>query len=444
MHNILDYGAVNNAEVNSTAAIQKAVDACNEAGGGVVYVPYGTYMVASIHLYSHVHFIFEPGATFLGSLDPDDFDQREPVDYPLYQDFSHSFFHRSMFWAEDCEDISFCGNATIDLREVWEKPGAVNEELWRCARANKIFALKNCKMVVISDLKLYNSTDLAVYLAGCENVRITGLTMWVNIDGISPDCCKNVVISDCHVVAGDDAIVPKSSYTLNENRLCENITITNCTVSSRMCAIKFGTETNGGFKNITVSNCTIYDTCYTGLALEIADGGEMDGIICSNITMKNVGSPFIIMLTDRRRAPEGAKEGTIKNVILENIIAIGPYGYIKPIRYTGQKTIDEVMKEPRIIPSSVTGLPNSKLENILLSNIYLTLPGGMQQKSEEIIPKEPIKATPAAGAYGMLPASGIFFRHINGIKLNNINVSTLEPDAREALIFDDVENLTVQ
>ena len=212
-----------------------------------------------------------------------------------------------------------------------------------------------------------------------------------------------------------------------------------------MCAIKLGTETNGGFKNITVSNCTIYDTCYTGLALEIADGGEMDGIVCSNITMKNVGTPFIIMLTDRRRAPEGAKEGTIKNVILENIIAIGPYGYIKPIRYTGQLTIDEVKREPVIISSSVTGLPNSKLENILLSNIYLTVPGGVEQRSEEIIPKEPIKVTPSAGAYGkLLPASGIFFRHVNGIKLNNINVSTLEPDARETLIFDDVENLTVQ
>ena len=204
-----------------------------------------------------MHFVFEPGAKILGSLNSDDFDPREEIDYPLYQDYSHSYFHRSMFWAENAENITFSGLGTIDMREVWENTFADGEAQWRSRRAIKIFSFKECKHIDISDLRLYNATDLAVYFAGCEDVKTTKMTLHVNIDGISPDCCKNVVISDCNIVAGDDGIVLKSSYTLNRKQLCENVVISNCNVSSRMCAIKLGTESNGGFKNIAISNCAI-------------------------------------------------------------------------------------------------------------------------------------------------------------------------------------------
>ena len=102
------------------------------------------------------------------------------------------------------------------MREVWENTLVPNEHPWVGCRANKIISLKNCKNVLISDLKMYNATDLAVYMAGCEDVRVTGLTMRVNIDGISPDCCKNVVISDCIITAGDDPIVVKTTKPMAE------------------------------------------------------------------------------------------------------------------------------------------------------------------------------------------------------------------------------------
>ena len=445
MYNILDFGAVADGITNDTEAIQKAVDACGK-NGGVVYVPFGTYVVASVHLYSHVHFVFEPGATFLGSLDPDDFDPWETVEYPLYQDYSHSFFHRAMFWGEDCEDISFSGNGTIDMRSVWENESTAEKANYKCRRANKIFSLKDCKTVVITDLKLYNATDLAVYLAGCENVRLSGLMLKVHIDGISPDCCKNVTISDCNIVAGDDAIVLKSSYTLNRKQLCENVVISNCTVSSRMSAIKFGTETNGGFKNITVSNCSIYDTCYTGVVLEIADGGEMDGITITGITMNNVGSPFVILLTDRARGPEGTPPGSIKNVIIDNLVATGPYRDMEPIQYTAEISKEESFAEPYIIASSVMGLPESKLENISLSNIYLTVPGGGTEQDRHIIVPENGRKTPFPLSYvNALPVYGIYFRHVKNLSLRNIHTFALEDDKRDAMVFDDVENvLTVE
>ncbi|MBE7020546.1 MAG: hypothetical protein E7411_03820 [Ruminococcaceae bacterium] len=442
MYNIIDFGAKNDGVTNSTFAVRKAVDECVKNGGGVVYIPYGTYVLASVQIFSNIHFVFEPGAKILGSLNPDDFDERENLNYPLYQDYSHSYFHRSMFWGENVENVSFSGMGIIDMREVWERDSENGEDEWRSRRAVKIISVKEGKNIDITDLKMYNATDLAVYLAGCENVRISGLTMHVNIDGISPDCCKNVVISDCNIVSGDDGIVLKSSYTLNRKQLCENIVVSNCTVSSRMCAIKLGTESNGGFKNIAISNCAVYDTCYTGVALEIADGGEIDGITVSGIVMKNVGTPFIIMLTDRRRAPEDTTIGKIKNIVIDNITATGPYGYIYPIRYTTTLPEGELHNKPLIIASSVIGQPDEKIENISLSNIFLTVPGGGTENDRNIIVPEVPDATPSARANGLtLPASGIYFRHAKNVTLNNVNIYTLKEDAREDMVFDDVDNL---
>lgn len=442
MYNILDYGAVSDGKTNSASSVQKAVDECSKNGGGVIYVPCGKYVMSSVHLHNNIHFMFEPGTLILGSLNPDDFDEREEISYPLYQDCSHSYFRRALFWAEDCENISFSGNATIDMREVWENTPVPNENPWVACRANKIISLKSCRDVLISDLKMYNATDLAVYMAGCEDVRVTGLTMKVNIDGISPDCCRNVVISDCNVVAGDDGIVLKTSYALNEKRACENITVSNCIVSSRMCAIKFGTETNGDFKNISISNCSIYDTCLTGLALEIADGGVMDGISVTGITMQNVGTPFIIMLTDRANGPEGTKVGKIKNVTIDGLTAIGSYGPIEPIRYTTVEKDSDIMTAPEIITSSVVGQPDSFLQNITLSNINITVPGAGTIEDRDIIVPEIADKTPSASAFGTkLPAYGIYFRYVKDLVLSNVNVYTLSDDKRECMVFDNVNFL---
>jgi len=440
MYNILDFGAVSDGKTNSAIFVQKAIDECAKNGGGVIYVPHGKYVMSSVHLYNNIHFVFESGTLILGSLNPDDFDKREEINYPLYQDCSHSYFRRALFWAEDCENISFSGNATIDMREVWENTLVPNEHPWVGCRANKIISLKNCKNVLIADLKMYNATDLAVYMAGCEDVRVTGLTMRVNIDGISPDCCKNVIISDCNVVAGDDGIVLKTSYALNEKRACENITISNCVVSSRMCAIKFGTETNGDFKNISISNCSIYDTCFTGVALEIADGGIMDGISVTGITMQNVGTPFIIMLTNRANGPKGTTVGKIKNITVDNLIANGPYGYIEPIRYTTVLEDEALQNMPEIITSSVVGQPDSFLENITLSNVNITVPGGGTAEERNIVVPEIPDKTPSASAFGTkLPSYGIYFRYVKNLALNNINIHTLCNDNRECMVFDNVE-----
>ena len=444
MYNICDFGAVSDKNINSTKAVQEAVNECKKNGGGVVYIPFGVYMVASIHLYDNTHFVFEPGAKFLGSENIDDYDEREKISYPLYQDCSHSYFHRSMFRAENCSNITFSGNGIIDMREVWENTAVEGEGDWVGKRGAKIFAFKQCKNISIESLTLLRSTDLAVYLAGCENVKISKLMLDVNIDGISPDCCRNVTISDCILKCGDDGIVVKSSYTLNKKILSENIVITNCIVSSRSNAIKLGTETNGGFKNICISNCSIYNTFYGGISFEITDGGELDAITVSNITMKNVGYPLFIILSNRCRAPEGTQIGSLNNIMIDNVIATGPYDSWIAARMTCLWKKKESSCKAHIMTSTVTGQPDKKIENITLSNIYFSVPGGGCEEDRNVILPEITDKYPENYAFGEKnPAYGIYFRHIKNLVLNNVHVDTLVEDKREEFIFEDIEGCKI-
>ena len=285
MRNILDFGAVGDGKTINTKAIQAAVDA-----GGTVYIPEGKYLCGTMHFKSNVHVWLDKGATILGSTNRLDFDPyEEDAANTEFQDRSHSFFHHSLFHADNANDIALTGYGKIDMQSAWEDldftefPGAKGCH-W--CRGCKVVAFKECTNVVIKDLVIRNVTDLAVYVAGCENVIISGLNVFTHVDGISPDSCKNVVISDCIVDAGDDAIVPKCSYTLGRFKAMENLTITGCVVRSHASAIKFGTESNSAFINTTVTGCTVYDTRLEGLFIMTSDGARVEGLSVSNMNRK--------------------------------------------------------------------------------------------------------------------------------------------------------------
>ena len=454
--NVLDYGAKADGLTLDTLAVQKAIDQCNTLGGGTVYFPDGEYVLSTVFLKSNVKILISSQATVFGSLNFYDYASDENVDYPLYQDASHSFFNCSMFVGKNCENIAVTGDGKIDMRSVWDKENIRN----MAYRGAKCIALKNCKKVEISNLGIYNVTDLAVYFAGCENVDIYDLKMRVYIDGISPDNCKNVRIHDCDLETGDDGIVFKSSYTLNRLDICKNISVWDCRVKSRCNAIKFGTETNGGFEDISIEDINICDTRICGIAIESVDGAIIDGITIKNIEMKNVNAPIFIHLGKRMRGPEGSKIGEIKNILLENIKAEGPYraydiiawnydSYMNndfrqyPWNFDGKADFDYTKIENCELSnwqmtSNVCGLKGYPLKNIVLHNISLKLDGGIEYCSEDV-PEEP-RPYPEVYTYGkFLPAKGIYFRHINGLTLDNVTVETYREDVREDFVFDDVK-----
>ena len=275
---VREYGAVADGVTLCQKAVQKAVDDCHAQGGGLVRFEGGMYVLSTIFLKSNVYIEVAKDAKILGALSFYDYAPQEKLDYPLYQDASHSYFDCSLFVARDCENIGFIGAGEIDMRSVWDEDN-VRDILHR---GPKCIALKECKNVEIRGLGIYNVTDLAVYFAGCENVDVHDLKLRVYIDGISPDNSKNVRISNCDIETGDDGIVFKTSYTLNRLGICKDIHVWDCRVKSRCSAIKFGTETNGGFEDILIENIEIYETRITGIAIESVDGAIVDGITIRN------------------------------------------------------------------------------------------------------------------------------------------------------------------
>lgn len=439
-----------------TENVQKAINELNY--GDALVFPKGEYVLSTVYLKSGITIKLESGCVICGSQNFADYDADEKVDYPLYQDASHSFFHCSMFVGENLRDVTITGDGVIDMRSVWDEKNVRN----MACRGAKCIALKNCKNVTLKDFSVKNCTDLAVYLAGCEDAYISGLNVKTYIDGISPDNCKRVSICDCRVEAGDDGIVFKSSYTLNRLDFCKDITVENCSVKSRCNAIKFGTETNGGFYDISIKNVDISDTRLAGIAVESVDGATVKNLTFRDIKMTNVGTPFFIHLGKRLRGPAGLKIGEISDILFENVVAEGEYKEyeIMPWNY------DSFIKNDRIqypwaigkaenfngendknaawqITSNCCGLKGNDLERITFRNVSLRLWGGAKTVNEGV--PEEARDYPEIYVYGVdLPAKAIYFRHINGLKLNNVSITTINADVRKNFIFDDVKNLTVK
>lgn len=435
---VREYGAAGDGKQLDSVYIQKAIDACAAQGGGTVLISPGTYLCGTMRIKSHVHVLIENGAIILGSENMADFDpyEEDPANC-TYQDRSHSYFHHSLFHADGVSDIALTGFGTIDMQSVWE---VTDTETNRWCRACKIVAFKNCTNVKIRDLTMKNATDLAVYVAGCENVIISGLDLTVHIDGISPDSCKNVVISDCIVDAGDDGIVAKCSYTLGHLKSMENLVISNCIVKSRCNGIKFGTESNSAFLNTTITGCVVYDTQLSGIALESVDGAQLEGFSISNISMRNVGNPLLMMVLNRARGPEGTTIGQIKNVSISNMTITGPYvpwdgmyqnywSYIK-----GNPTI-----KPRTYPFILIGQEDSIIRNVSLSNIQFAAEGGGTEKDRKLVIPDLRNGYPECRALGeKTPVYGMVARYVDNLKLYNVGFTTEKEDARDSVYLDKV------
>jgi len=413
--------------------------------GVELYFPRGEYVLSTIYLKDHTHIYLAKGAKILGSKNFYDFDRDEPVDFPLYQDQSHSYFHSSLFVGENLKDISFDGHGTIDMQSVWDEDNVRDIVHRGC----KCISLKCVDHFVIRGLKILNVTDLAVYFTGCNYGLIEKLCLKVYIDGISPDNSKHIVIRDCYVESGDDGIVFKSSYNLNKLDICDDIEVYNCKVKSRCNPVKFGTESNGGFKNIVVRDCYFYNCRISGIAVESVDGAHIDNLLFKNIVMRNIGAPFFVHLGKRLRGPKGTKIGSINNVRFEDIKFVGPYTVWKCMAwnyfsYVAKDNLQfpgfhskQVREAPGTwqITSNICGLKDHHISNISFKNIYMELDGGVMEYERKV--REEAPEYPEIYAYGrILPAYGLYFRYCDNPTVENVQIKLLHKDAREPFIFD--------
>ena len=444
---VRQHGATGDGKTNDTAAINRALEAASASGGGTVRFPAGAYLAYSIHLRSRVTLHLEPGAvivageTAMQGTTSGGYDSAEPNPAAdSYQDFGHTHFRNSLIWGEDLHDIAIIGRGLIWGKGLSRGEGHDTPRAEAPGVGNKAIALKNCRNVLLRDFAVLRGGHFCLLATGVDNLTIDNLTLDTNRDGIDLDCCRSVRVSNCAVNSPfDDAICPKSSYALGHVRTTENITITNCYVSGcyeigsvldgtfkkyppearlpRTGRIKFGTESNGGFKNITVSNC-VFEGC-NGIALESVDGALLEEVVFSGITMRDIfQAPIFLRLGGRMRGPKGRAVGQVRRIILSNIVSYNANSRFAAI---------------------ISGIPGHSIEDVKISDVYLHHRGGGSRAMADLQPPELEREYPEPDMFGPMPAHGFFIRHAKNLELTNVEVACEQPDARPAFMLEDVQ-----
>lgn len=356
VYNVKHYGAVSDTTVLSTAAIQQAIDDCAKKGGGTVQVPAGDYLTTSVVLRSHVNLHLDAGATLYAS--------RKVSDYTTHKikvGASDAKAVEVLLIALNETNVSVTGTGRLHCQAVREsfrrdRQLAITDSVTgrEIANAEKYGAdyrtkyrkvppcpgainFTGCTNVHIRDIEVIESSFWSVHLQWCDRVFVDGIHIQssgadgVNSDGLDIDGCSNVMINNCIINTGDDALCLKTTRQDGMTKPCRWITVNNCVLTSSSAALKLGTESHADFEHITVSNCIINDA-NRGLNMIIRDGGSVRNVLFSNLVINTVrkatfwwGNGDAIWMTTQKRG-DVPSAGKIENITFNHIIAHGQSG----------------------------------------------------------------------------------------------------------------------
>ena len=401
-----------------TSIVQDAIDKCASSGGGTVTIPSGTFTTGALALKDGVELHLSGGTVLKGSTN-------HPEDYSA---------GRGVITGKNVKGCSITGCGIID-GQGWHE----NFQRYGNNQGNRPHAIffEDCTDVTVKDVNVKNAAWWSFRLFRCDGVTIDNVKVYshsiVNNDGIDVDA-RNVTISNCRIDSDDDSICLKSD---DPNFMPENITITNCIIGSNCNPIKLGTSSYCGFRNIVVSNCVIHRpsesnvwdwskeypgvekgelTGLAGIAVECVDGGHIENVHFSNISMTGVITPIFVCLNGRHGV------GSLRNVTVESITA----------KALGQ------------IPSLISGVPDGIIDGITLRDIWVEHRGGADQSVADAKLKESLKGYPENRMYGSTnPANGLYIRHAKNVIVDNYRVSLLKSDARPAVVMEDVQNAEI-
>ena len=447
-YNVTDFGAKGDGKTNNTKAINAAIEAAAKNGGGTVYFPAGDFLSFTIRMKSKITLFIDQGAVLIGDQEVNGIGYDLPEAdawYKKFQDFGHSYWKNSLIYGDSLRDIAITGYGMI-----WGKGLYTYDKPDIRGSGNKAIGLKNCFNVTISDISILHGGHFCILATGVDNLTIDNVRADADRDAFDIDCCKNVRISNCNINSPtDDGLCLKSSFGLGYARLTENVTITNCQVygydfstlmdgtfktefkdeapdakHSITGRLKLGTESNGGFRNIAVSNCVFEHS--RGICIESADGGTIEDVLIDNITMRDVtDTPFFIRLNARMRGPEGIPVGVCRRITFSNINVYDVGG--RP-------------KFPEVGAGMVIGIPGHYIEDLTLTNIRIFYRAGASKEAIDKEVPQNIDVYPDPYRWHSLPAYGMYFRYVKGLRVSDVVLRYMNRDERPAFVLDDVHD----
>ena len=413
--NVRDFGANGDGLTNDTAAINRAIDKCNASGGGDVIFDAGTYVAASIHLKSNIRFLLDRNAVITGARSG--YDSPEPNPFDKYQDFGHSHFHNALMWGENIQNFAIVGGHVNGGHIIEGEPKDA------AAIGDKVIALKSSQNLLFQNITHESGGHFVYLLNNCTNVTVSNVNISKSRDGINLVSCRNVQIHDCRFSGcGDDTLALKSDYALGRKIDSENIYAWDCYFETACNALQIGAETVGDFRNINFWNIQIARAWKAAVGVTSADGSVIDGLAYHNITVTDAACPILFRVTKKLRSGEQNKKvGAIKNVTISNL------------------TVAHCRKGEQGFPRTcfISGLPDSRVENITMDNVSITFRGGGSK--EEAARAAPELDHPLGRDFGPLPASAFYIRHVKTLTLKNLDLRFENPDARPLMVASDVD-----
>lgn len=351
---VTDYGAAAGGETDCKPGIERAIEDCHLAGGGMVVVPPGEWFCAGpIHLQSNVNLHLREGATIRFSTRPTDYLPAVLTRFEGNEVMNYS----PLVYAFEQENIAITGKGTLDgdasekrwwswkggnwgndqnqtkasltLRQMAEDNAPPQERIFgegHYLRPNFIQPY-SCKNVLIEGVTITNSPMWVIHPVLCENVtvrKVVVVSHGPNSDGCDPECCRDVLIEDCFFDTGDDCIAIKSGRNSDGRRLgrpSENIVIRGCTMKDGHGGVVLGSEMSGGIQNVFAEDCSM-DSPNLERAIRLKSnsmrGGYLKNLFVRNIQVGEV-SDAVIRINLMYDKDRGQHYPHVSNIHIENV-----------------------------------------------------------------------------------------------------------------------------
>lgn len=437
IYNVRDHGAKGDGKSVDTAAIQSAIDKCFNEKGGIVLVPAGDYLSGTIELKSNVTLHIAASGKLLGS------PKRE--DYTAGKGVPPGNGNIVFLYAVNAHNVSIEGRGTVDGNGLafyngkGDNTGPGQNGVGGNFDRPHLAIFYQCDNLHLTDAYFTASAYHCFRILGCKRVHVDGVKIYNRVnrnnDGFHFNNSEYVHMANCDVQCQDDACA-----LFGSNRF---VTITNCSFSTRWSVFRFG---GGESQNIAITNCLIYETY--GCPIKISAGrASIENFSFSNIIMRNVTGPIGIGFSGPSNTTADNDRQNMNKSFIRNIVfnAIRATVVAKPVDHPDIHFGVSVREGEKNSCITLNAMGDYYIENISFTDVHVKYAGGgTKEQAAKIVPNIAAEYfgvwDPAPGGP---PAYGMYARNVKGLSLQNVRFEYDEPDARPAIIFDNVQDATI-